>query len=75
MRVLELWRFPVKSMQGERLTSADIGPDGIDGDRRWALVDLATDSELTPGKPPDCCSRPLGCVRTARSTSCSPTGP
>src|SRR3954464_13939959 len=52
MRVLELWRFPVKSMQGERLTSADIGPDGIDGDRRWALVDLATDSELTARQAP-----------------------
>src|SRR3954453_13866303 len=52
MRVLELWRFPVKSMQGERLTSADIGPDGIDGDRRWALVDLATDSERTPRHAP-----------------------
>lgn len=52
MRVLELWRFPVKSMQGERLTTADIGPDGIDGDRRWALVDLATDSELTARQAP-----------------------
>jgi len=33
MFVAELWRFPVKSMGGERLRSADIGPLGIPGDR------------------------------------------
>jgi uncharacterized protein len=33
MWVAELWRFPVKSMAGERLTSAEIGPLGIPGDR------------------------------------------
>lgn len=33
MRVVELWRYPVKSMAGERLERAHIGPLGIDGDR------------------------------------------
>ena len=33
MRVAELWRYPVKSMAGEALPSATIGPDGIVGDR------------------------------------------
>jgi uncharacterized protein YcbX len=33
MWVAELWRFPVKSMAGERLTSAELGPLGIPGDR------------------------------------------
>ncbi len=33
MRVAELWRYPVKSMAGERLSQARIGPHGIDGDR------------------------------------------
>ena len=28
MRVLELWRYPVKSLQGERLTEAPIGAAG-----------------------------------------------
>lgn len=32
-----IWRFPVKSMGGERLSAADIGPGGMVGDRHWAL--------------------------------------
>jgi uncharacterized protein YcbX len=53
MRVLELWRFPVKSMQGERLDVADLGADGIEGDRRWALFDLDTGFGLTARRVPD----------------------
>lgn len=33
MRVEELWRFPVKSMGGERLDAAEVLVDGILGDR------------------------------------------
>jgi uncharacterized protein YcbX len=33
VRIAELWRYPVKSMAGERLESARIGPLGIEGDR------------------------------------------
>jgi MOSC domain-containing protein len=33
MHVAELWRYPVKSMAGERLEAADLGPNGIPGDR------------------------------------------
>src|SRR5574341_311026 len=33
MHVAELWRYPVKSMAGEALTSARIRSDGIVGDR------------------------------------------
>jgi uncharacterized protein YcbX len=33
MWVAELWRYPVKSMAGERLTAAELRADGIDGDR------------------------------------------
>ncbi|GIJ43461.1 molybdenum cofactor sulfurase [Virgisporangium aliadipatigenens] len=39
MRVAELWRYPVKSVGGERLTEADVGPDGITGDRTTAVLD------------------------------------
>ena len=31
--VAELWRYPVKSLAGERLAIATLGPDGISGDR------------------------------------------
>src|SRR5262245_5149400 len=33
MHVAELWRYPVKSMAGERLNCAAIGPLGVEGDR------------------------------------------
>src|SRR6266852_1222235 len=33
MFVAELWRYPVKSMGGERLDSCMLTPDGIPGDR------------------------------------------
>lgn len=36
-RVVELWRYPVKSLLGERLDRAWLGPDGIEGDRAFAL--------------------------------------
>jgi uncharacterized protein YcbX len=33
MRLAEIWRFPVKSMAGERLAAAELRHDGIEGDR------------------------------------------
>jgi hypothetical protein len=37
--VSDLWRFPVKSFGGERLRRAFVGPFGLLGDRRHAVVD------------------------------------
>lgn len=39
MRVAELWRYPVKSMAGERLDRALLTPDGIAGDRVVHVAD------------------------------------
>jgi len=39
--VVEIWRYPVKSMAGERLDSCTVAATGFEGDRRWALVDGA----------------------------------
>ena len=39
MHVSELWRYPVKSMAGERLENAWLGVDGIPGDRLLYIVD------------------------------------
>ena len=38
--VKALWRFPVKSMQGEQLDELHITARGVVGDRAWALRDL-----------------------------------
>jgi MOSC domain-containing protein len=38
-RVTEIWRYPVKSMSGERLPACTLGPRGIPGDRGWAVRD------------------------------------
>jgi uncharacterized protein YcbX len=40
--VFELWRFPVKSMRGERLEQAEVTEKGILGDRAYALIDTET---------------------------------
>ncbi len=52
MRVLELWRYPVKSLQGELLTTAYLGPLGIPLDRGWALFDRDTGLGLTARRAP-----------------------
>ena len=39
--VAEIWRYPVKSMAGERLESCLVTEHGFEGDRRWAFVDGA----------------------------------
>jgi uncharacterized protein YcbX len=53
MRVAELWRYPVKSLQGERLESARIGAGGIEGDRRFAIHDVETGFGLTARREPE----------------------
>lgn len=34
MHLAEIWRYPVKSMAGESLQQARLGPAGVEGDRR-----------------------------------------
>jgi uncharacterized protein YcbX len=38
-RVIEVWRYPVKSMGGEQLGQCMLGAHGVAGDRGWALRD------------------------------------
>lgn len=53
MRVLELWRYPVKSLQGERLDSVAVTDDGLEGDRRFAIYDVETGLGLTARRVPE----------------------
>ena len=39
MYIQELWRYPVKSMAGQSLKKADLGPNGIRGDRVLQIRD------------------------------------
>src|SRR5262245_4606458 len=39
MKIAELWRYPVKSMAGERLPFAELGAAGIPGDRGGHVED------------------------------------
>jgi uncharacterized protein len=42
-RVAQCWRYPVKSLQGRQEDRLSITPIGVDGDRAWALIDVALD--------------------------------
>ena len=53
MRVLELWRYPVKSLQGEQVDSAAMTADGLAGDRRFAIYDAGTGLGLTGRRVPE----------------------
>ncbi|HEY0727807.1 MAG TPA: MOSC N-terminal beta barrel domain-containing protein [Pyrinomonadaceae bacterium] len=46
--VKEIYRFPVKSMAGEKLDDCSVGALGVTGDRGWALRD-ETAGEMTQG--------------------------
>lgn len=50
-KVVSLWRYPVKSMQGEELNASIIGERGLLGDRAYALVD-AGDGKIASAKNP-----------------------
>jgi uncharacterized protein YcbX len=53
MRIAGLWRYPVKSMQGEALAAADVDDHGLVGDRRWALLDVQSGFTLTARREPE----------------------
>lgn len=52
-RVVEIWRYPVKSMLGEQIQEANTGPGGIQGDRQWAVVDAQSGVSLSAKRYPD----------------------
>ncbi len=52
MRVVALWRFPVKSLGGETLASIDVGDLGFAGDRQWAIQSVETGKVLTARREP-----------------------
>lgn len=51
-RVKELWRYPVKSMEGSQILESTIGKAGMIGDRNWALRDESIGELSTVRKIP-----------------------
>ena len=52
MRLAEIWRYPVKSMAGERLAAAELRKDGIEGDRvvqAWDARNRILTARTQPG--------------------------
>src|ERR1700749_2670459 len=52
-KVVALWRFPVKSLQGEPVTRIDVGSEGLQGDRRFAIFDRETGLGVTGRRSPE----------------------
>jgi len=51
--VVALWRYPLKSAQGESLQPVDVDRQGVRSDRVWACIDLengTVGSAKHPGK-------------------------
>ncbi len=49
--VVSLWRYPVKSMMGEELTSAEVTKFGLLGDRAYAVLDVETGKVASAKNP------------------------
>ena len=65
-QVTAIWRYPVSSMAGERLVSADVGATGIKGDREWGVYDCAADRIAYPGREKRSLAVPRGHARVGK---------
>lgn len=52
MRIVEIWRYPLKSAQGEPVASSPVTELGLEWDRQLALVDIETGRALTGRREP-----------------------
>lgn len=53
MELVGLWRYPVKSLQGEPLESVCLEDSGLVGDRQWGIRDERTGRILTARRRPE----------------------
>ena len=64
----ELWRYPVKSMLGQRVLAAEVDELGVPGDRRLALIDAET-GRIASAKMPRLWRELLKCFATIEDGS------
>ena len=57
MEVVGIWRYPVKSLQGEALDASVVERDGLEGDRLWGIRDGRTGRILTARRRPELAAR------------------
>ena len=53
LRVSEIWRYPIKSVGGERVSVATVTELGVLGDRSWGIFDVDTGTVLTARRTPE----------------------
>ncbi|WP_207546389.1 MOSC domain-containing protein [Mycolicibacterium monacense] len=51
-QVAAMWRYPVKSLGGEAVDEVRVGPQGVHGDRLWAVRDVEHDITATARRTP-----------------------
>lgn len=69
--VSELWRYPVKSMGGEQVTSSVLDHRALHADRMWAVRDLELDAVTTARRLPAL----LGCTARYLQEPAAGVGP
>ena len=74
--VEELWRYPVKSMQGEQLNQTEVTERGLLGDRTYALREKSDGRSQPPrihANGPTCSTTVLSCLEVQPlARSCQP---
>lgn len=61
--IQQLWRYPVKSMGGERIDTAEVTANGFVGDRTWAVRDTGAGETVSAKRIPallTCSARTVG---------------
>jgi uncharacterized protein len=51
-KIAELWRHPVTSVGGERVTAIDLTAEGVEGDRQYGLIDARDGLPAAPEREP-----------------------
>jgi uncharacterized protein YcbX len=69
--IASLWRYPVKSMMGEELSTTYLGEQGLSGDRSYALIDRATGKVVSAKNP----RKWPGIFKFSSILAASPEGP